>query len=67
MLAFLLSSIITEAGDDEDSDDDIEIGAQQHDFRCPLTLKLLTEPMTSYVSSHYLAFVVLTRCSPSSL
>lgn len=32
---------------DEAEDDDIEIGGQQSDFKCPLTLSLLEDPMTS--------------------
>ena len=43
----MLRSLVV--GDDEESDDDIEMGAQQADFKCPLTLTLLKDPVTSYV------------------
>jgi len=33
-----------------DSDDEVEIGAQSTDFRCPLTASILEDPFTSYVS-----------------
>lgn len=38
-----------EANDDEDSDDDIEIGAATTDFKCALTMGDLKDAMTSYV------------------
>ncbi|KAK4057978.1 hypothetical protein OIO90_001197 [Microbotryomycetes sp. JL221] len=44
-----LHLISTEQGDEEDDDDEIDI-AQSHDFKCPLTLKILEQPMTSYVA-----------------
>lgn len=38
------------AEDGEESDDeDIEIGGRTQDFRCPLTLKLMENPVTSCV------------------
>lgn len=39
-----------EAGDNEDSDDDLEIGGKTQDYKCPISLTLLTDPLTSYVA-----------------
>lgn len=48
--AFLPFCLTAEPGDAEvDDDDEIEIGAQQSDFKCPITLTLLKDPMTSCV------------------
>ncbi|SGY85641.1 BQ5605_C009g05767 [Microbotryum silenes-dioicae] len=44
--------IPSQAGDEDDSDDEIEIGAQSSDFKCPLTLTLLTDPVTSNKCPH---------------
>ena len=44
-----IRSILTrrvEEGDDSD-DDDIQVGAPTQDYRCPLTLTLLVNPLTS--------------------
>lgn len=40
-----------EEGDAEASDDEIEVRGQQADYRCPLTLTLFTDPVSSYVSA----------------
>ncbi|SCV70546.1 BQ2448_3308 [Microbotryum intermedium] len=44
--------IPSQAGDEDDSDDEIEIGAQSSDFKCPLTLTLLKDPVTSNKCPH---------------
>ncbi|KAG8769036.1 hypothetical protein FRC12_005203 [Ceratobasidium sp. 428] len=41
-----------EAGDPEDSDDDLEVGGVTEDYKCPLTLKIYTDPLTSTVCGH---------------
>jgi len=38
-----------ESGDESDDDDEIEVGGVTQDYRCPLTLTPLEDPMTSYV------------------
>ena len=37
-----------EPGDVSDSDDDIEVGGVTQDYKCPLTLTPLEDPLTSY-------------------
>ncbi|KAK4055604.1 hypothetical protein OIV83_000150 [Microbotryomycetes sp. JL201] len=41
-----------EEGDEEDDDDEVEVGGQIHDFRCPLTLQILQDPYTSKKCPH---------------
>ncbi|GAA6014804.1 hypothetical protein JCM10207_002187 [Rhodosporidiobolus poonsookiae] len=41
-----------EDGDEDDSDDELEIGAQQHSFQCPITLTDLEDPYSSTVCPH---------------
>ncbi|CAK5284240.1 unnamed protein product [Mycena citricolor] len=41
-----------EDGDESDDDDDVVIGGVTQDFRCPLSLTLLEDPMTSTVCHH---------------
>ena len=43
--------IAAEPGDEDDSDDEIEVGAQTTDFKCPLLLSVLKDPMSSCVFS----------------
>lgn len=38
---------LTEEGDDSDDDDDVQVGGVTQDYRCPLTLTLLVDPLTS--------------------
>lgn len=38
-----------EVGDESDSDDELEIGGQTQDYKCPITLSLLKDPLTAYV------------------
>ena len=40
-----------EVGDESDSDDELEIGGQTQDYKCPITLSLLKDPLTAYVLS----------------
>lgn len=42
---------LTEDGDDPE-DDEIDVGGAQTDFKCPLTLTLLENPMTSSLCPH---------------
>jgi len=45
--------IVLEAGDEEDdSDSDIEIGGTTQKLQCQISLKFLTDPLTSYVMSN---------------
>ncbi|GJE98304.1 E3 SUMO-protein ligase NSE2 domain-containing protein [Phanerochaete sordida] len=44
--------IPAEAGDDSDDEDDIQIGGVTQDYKCPLTLKLLEDPLTSDICKH---------------
>jgi len=48
----LQQTIPREDGDDDDADDDILIGGATHDYKCPLTLKLLEDPVTSEKCKH---------------
>ncbi|KAG8719519.1 hypothetical protein FRC08_002646 [Ceratobasidium sp. 394] len=41
-----------EDGDAEDSDDDMEVGGVTQDYKCPLTLQIYTNPLTSTVCGH---------------
>ncbi|THV05248.1 hypothetical protein K435DRAFT_745498 [Dendrothele bispora CBS 962.96] len=41
-----------EAGDDSDDDDDLEIGGITQDYKCPLTLMPLKNPVTSEICGH---------------
>jgi E3 SUMO-protein ligase NSE2 len=46
----LLESLIkflAEEGDVSDDEDDIMVGGVVQDFKCPLTLTMLTDPLTS--------------------
>jgi hypothetical protein len=38
---------VSEDGDDSDADDDLEVGGMTQDYKCPLTLTLLVDPMTA--------------------
>ncbi|KAL8290172.1 hypothetical protein RQP46_003111 [Phenoliferia psychrophenolica] len=49
----LKKMIPAEAGDDEDSDDEIEVGPQKQDFKCPLLLSIMKDPMTSSACDHH--------------
>lgn len=40
-----------EDGDDSD-EEDFEMGGVSQDYNCPITLKPLLDPVTSYVLSH---------------
>lgn len=68
---FLLVRV--EEGDEEDSDDEIEVGTIKEDYKCPLSLTYLKDPMTSSVSSpaysfhgsssnRYLHYTYRTKC-----
>ncbi|EPQ54656.1 hypothetical protein GLOTRDRAFT_130007 [Gloeophyllum trabeum ATCC 11539] len=41
-----------EDGDDSDDDDEIEIGGMTQDYKCPLTLTILVNPLTSKHCHH---------------
>lgn len=43
--------LIPAEGDDQGSDDDLEIGGVSQNFRCPLTTNLLEDPLTKCVPS----------------
>ncbi|CAE7209106.1 unnamed protein product [Rhizoctonia solani] len=41
-----------EEGDPEDSDDEMEVGGVTQDYKCPLTLQIYDDPLTSTVCGH---------------
>lgn len=47
-MALFMESLL-ESGDDSDDDDDLEVGAVTQDFKCPLSLRPLENPLTSSV------------------
>ncbi|KAF8574989.1 hypothetical protein K439DRAFT_1398662 [Ramaria rubella] len=44
--------ISREDGDDSDGDSDIEVGGMTQDYKCPITLRPLTNPLTSKLCGH---------------
>ena len=42
-------TLLIEDGDDSDDEDDVQIGGITQDYKCPLTLTHLVNPLTSYV------------------
>ncbi|THH30662.1 hypothetical protein EUX98_g3539 [Antrodiella citrinella] len=44
--------ISRESGDVSDDDDDVEIGGVTQDYRCPLSLTILEDPLTSTLCDH---------------
>ncbi|KAI0632124.1 hypothetical protein C8Q77DRAFT_902243 [Trametes polyzona] len=48
----LTDLIPREDGDDSDDDDDVQIGGVTQDYKCPLTLTILVDPLTSRVCGH---------------
>ena len=38
---------ITEDGDDSDDEDDVQIGGITQDYKCPISLTHLVDPLTS--------------------
>lgn len=42
---------VTEDGDASDDEDDLEVGGVTQDYKCPISLTTLVNPMTSYVTS----------------
>lgn len=40
-----------EDGDDSDEDEDIVMGGVTQDYKCPLSLTIMVDPLTSYVPS----------------
>ncbi|KAB5590568.1 E3 SUMO-protein ligase nse2 [Ceratobasidium theobromae] len=41
-----------EEGDVEESDDEMEVGGVTQDYKCPITLQIYTDPLTSTVCGH---------------
>ncbi|KAI0670785.1 hypothetical protein C8Q78DRAFT_1031904 [Trametes maxima] len=48
----LADLIPQEEGDDSDDEDDIQMGGVTQDYRCPLTLQILVDPVTSKTCGH---------------
>ncbi|CDO71464.1 hypothetical protein BN946_scf184909.g58 [Trametes cinnabarina] len=48
----LADLIPPEDGDDSDDDDDVQVGGVTQDYKCPLTLTTLVDPLTSKVCGH---------------
>lgn len=46
---------ISEDGDDSDDDDDVQIGGVTQDYKCPLSLTILVDPLTSCVTAQMLS------------
>ncbi|KIP08108.1 hypothetical protein PHLGIDRAFT_127242 [Phlebiopsis gigantea 11061_1 CR5-6] len=51
----VMDLIPPEDGDDSDDDDDIQVGGVTQDYKCPLTLTMLVDPLTSNVCGHSFA------------
>ena len=47
---------VTEGGDASDDEEDLEVGGVTQDYKCPISLTTLVNPMTSYVTGMYAAF-----------
>ncbi len=45
----------SEDGDDSDDDDDVQIGGVTQDYKCPLSLTILEDPLTSCVTATMLS------------
>lgn len=45
--AILVLTGLAEEGDDSDDDDDVQVGGVTQDYRCPITLTILVDPLTS--------------------
>lgn len=43
----LMLTGLAEEGDDSDDDDDVQVGGVTQDYRCPITLTILVDPLTS--------------------
>ncbi|KAG1742395.1 uncharacterized protein EDB91DRAFT_310539 [Suillus paluster] len=58
-----------EEGDESDDDDDLEIGGVTQDFKCPITLTMLENPMKSSTCGHAFSGNAirdyLARCPPA--
>ncbi|KAI0372159.1 hypothetical protein BV20DRAFT_991662 [Pilatotrama ljubarskyi] len=48
----LTDLIPREEGDDSDDDDDLQIGGVTQDYKCPLSLTILVDPLTSKLCGH---------------
>ncbi|EIW80950.1 hypothetical protein CONPUDRAFT_56154, partial [Coniophora puteana RWD-64-598 SS2] len=48
-----------EDGDESDDDDDLEIGGVTQDYKCPISLTLLVNPMASRVCNHSFSAVAI--------
>ncbi|KAL1950256.1 hypothetical protein VTO73DRAFT_5380 [Trametes versicolor] len=48
----LTDLIPAEDGDDSDDDDDVQIGGVTQDYKCPLSLTILVDPLTSKLCGH---------------
>ena len=48
-VVFLTAQLIfwTEDGDDSEDEDDVQVGGVTQDYKCPITLRPLTDPLTS--------------------
>ena len=44
-----LNDDLAAEGEQSDEEDDVQVGGVTQDYRCPLTLTILVEPLTSYV------------------
>jgi SUMO ligase MMS21 Smc5/6 complex component len=61
-----LSFVCLEDGDDDDDDDDIVVGGATQDYKCPITLRLFVDPVTSYVFEHIPLHFVLNPNTPGN-
>ena len=51
--------IPAEDGDEDDSDDELQMGGATQNFRCPLTTNILEDPITKYVPFPLIVFTLL--------
>ncbi len=40
---------VAEDGDESDDEDDVQVGGITQDYRCPISLTIFVDPVTSYV------------------
>lgn len=67
-LLFAEALFYPEDGDESDDDDDLVMGGVTQDYKCPLTLTILVDPLTSYVSPVFdISHLVMTRMPQETL
>ena len=49
-MVYCLFTLLPSEDADSDNDSEIEVGGMTQDYKCPFTLELLTDPLTSSVA-----------------